>query len=102
MEALIVLAREDAEIRRIVSTAMENSGVQGVVLDLDVLWLTAWNFTRRYGKEGFDRALRQVEPWPFSYPRFDTSFDELLTELPENLLPVWPLHVSDLSWRPPH
>jgi len=102
MEARIVLAREDAEIRRIVSTAMENISVQGVVLDLDVFWLTAWNYTRRYGNEGFDRALRQIEPWPFSYQRSVTSFDEFLVDLPENLLPVWPMHVNDLGWQPPH
>lgn len=101
MEALIALAAEDPEIRRIISTAMENVSVQGVILDLDEFWITAWNYTRRYGDGGFDRALRQIEPWPFTYPRLVTSFDELLTELPDNQFPVWPLYLNDLKWQPP-
>lgn len=93
MEALINLAREDEEIQRIAAAAMESSQVQGVVLDIDPYWLTGWNYTIRYGSEGFDR-LRES----FGFRRYDERY---FVDLEENDFPTLPLTRENLRGGPP-
>jgi hypothetical protein len=89
MEALINLAREDEEIERIVRGAMENSSVQGVVLDIDPYWLTAWNYSRRFGIDGLDRLRERIR---------GRIYDErFFADLPENDFPVLPMHKEALA-----
>jgi hypothetical protein len=99
MEMLIRLAREDETIQRIASAAMENRGVQGVALDLDAYWLTAWNYMRRFGSDAAVELRRRRYDHPFS-SGWQIGSDEFLTDLPENLYPALPLEISDLKWRP--
>jgi hypothetical protein len=89
MEALIRLAREDEEIERIARAAMERAGVQGVVLDIDPYWLAEWNYTKRFGREGFDRLQRRFEWRPYD--------ERFVADLPENDFPVMPLRKDDLK-----
>jgi hypothetical protein len=108
MEFLIQLAREDEEIRRLVSAAMENPSVQGVVLQLDAFWLSGWNYTNRFGQNEWEYVLRRHRPallglqgrlglrypWPYAH------LDHYLDELPENQFPVPVRSISELRWRP--
>lgn len=100
MEALIRLAEEDQEIRRIATAAMARSSVQGVVLDLDAFWLTAWNYSRRFGSDGLKLASQQYDSLRSEY-LWRIAGDELLEALPENRFPVTPLYGTDLSWPLP-
>jgi hypothetical protein len=70
-------------------------------LDLDPFWLTAWNYTRRYGDEGIDRIWRRLRSRPFRFPWLSLSLDETLSNLPDNLMPVSPISVHDLDNRFP-
>ncbi|HVQ16324.1 MAG TPA: hypothetical protein VMS40_22135 [Vicinamibacterales bacterium] len=100
MEVLIQLAREDGEIRRLVSAAIENPSVQGVVLQFDLFWLSGWNYTNRFGQNEWERVLQRLGGWRLDYPWAHTNLDGYLEELHENQSPVPVRSVSDLRWRP--
>jgi len=92
VELLVNLGEQDEEIQRIVTAAMENRGVQGVVLDIDPYWLTWWNYTRRFGVREFERIPERSQ---FRFFRRG-----LVDVLPENAFPVLPLRRKDLDDRP--
>jgi hypothetical protein len=92
MEALINLAREDEEIELIASRAVENSSVQGVVLDIDPYWLTGWNYTRRFGIDAFDRMRERFRGRIYE--------ERFFADLPENDFPVLPMHKEAFKDRP--
>ena len=85
MDHLITLA-EEFGLRDIVERAMENSFVQGVVVDIDPIWLAAWeaHVTGRFREEG----------WFYSTWRYG----ELGRSSPLFRGPTQ----SDMWWRPPY
>lgn len=96
MQALIDLAREDEEIRRIATRAMESPGVQGVTLHIDDLWLWEWNGRELFGDREF---------YSFERFRFDESIwrygirSAYFADSPINDIPVRPPTVNDLIER---
>ena len=66
---------------------MENTSVQGVVLQFDTFWLNGWTYTNRFGESEWERLLRRGG-W------------RLTDDVHESQFPVPVRSVSDLQWRP--
>jgi hypothetical protein len=66
MQYLINLAAENEDIRRISDFAAEFSAVQGIVLDVDRLWLESWAIAQLMGEE-FLRRFYEWMDWRFHH-----------------------------------
>lgn len=85
MDHLITLA-EDFGLREIVGRAMEHSSVQGVVVDIDPIWLTFWEWHVTGGSRHEDWLYRRG--WRYG-------------EVPRVPALVRGPTQSDMWWRPP-
>jgi len=63
MQFLIDFANEDREFQAILGRASEYAVVQGVVLDIDRLWLHLW---ATQGRQNGDRLRRLLRYYPNS------------------------------------
>ena len=91
------LYAEEYGLREIVDAVAGNPVVQGAVLTIDDLWLSAWKLNER-GPLEFERwlwAIRHLHPSPFGL----VSGSRLETWDVDT--PWFPLRPPDLHWRPP-
>lgn len=87
---------EELGLRRVIDAAIEHSFVQGAVLTLDDVWLSAWR-CKESGR--FDDWERQVRMWRHWGPWPITGFLHTLHQIPTG---AWiPSGPPDLNWRPP-
>lgn len=93
MQFLIDFANEDREFQAILGRASEYAVVQGVVLDIDRLWLHLWATQGRQNGDRLRRLLRY-------YPDFDLfGYGGLRFSGP--YIPSRPLSRQDIEkWRP--
>jgi hypothetical protein len=100
MQFLIDFAERDEEFQEILGRATEYDTVQGMVLDIDRLWLQAWHLRERWGDDRlnawFDNWLHDLRRWPAMW----------MPELPDKGGPTIfsrPLTKADVEgWQPNH
>lgn len=87
---------EEHGLRKVVDAAIEHSSVQGAVLKLDELWLSAWRCKESGRLDDWERQFRMLRHWgPWPVPYFLHSLHQVPTG------PWTPSGTPDLNWRPP-
>jgi hypothetical protein len=90
---------EDGYVRRIIDACRESQVVQGVLVEIEPLWLAAWRLGERFDPEepgkGFDQARRDFRFWR----ELMDALRRFPITIPWN--PYRAIEASDLSqWRP--
>jgi hypothetical protein len=96
MDYFLSFADRD-NVRNVISTAMENESVQGVVLEIDPVWLNMWRLRESFGQ---DRANRLIERY-FESRIFGPLFPfSEFNQLNRYWIPNRPLREYDFNWTP--
>lgn len=96
MQFLIDFAANDGDFERILRHAGNYGTVQGVVLDIDRLWLHLWTLKDRWGEDYLKRVAHDQYGWPYWSHGADARSLCGSDSLPS------PFGLCDVEgWRPP-
>jgi hypothetical protein len=111
MEALIQFAHESREIRELTEAAVEHPPVQGVVIDVDDVWLALW-YLGQLGDRDFTRTCEALAAYGRLRQGNAPYYLGRTGELPHWVLSylLWgneqlsgvPAAPLDLGWEPPY
>lgn len=109
MDYLIRFVERNEQVRSAINRATEYSSVQGVVLEIDPIWLKLWRLKETFGEDVVQRISRlYFRPYDFrlygliEFPLILDSVS-LLDQYTENSrywIPRRPLDEESLTWRP--
>jgi hypothetical protein len=97
MDYLIRFVERNEQVRSAIERATEYPSVQGVVLEIDPIWLKLWRLKETFGE---DMAQRIINNFDFFSPFNRYSWLEEFTQNSPYWIPRRPLDEESLSWRP--